>query len=311
MNLPTHDDALERVIDEIVRPDAPSVDADGTFPRRGIDALGEAGILGLTVAEPFGGGGSLGDAVDVVRRLAGGVWIDGDGGAHALRRDRRARPLRGRGRPQGHRGRAAPHDPGLLRGGLPQPLLGAAVDRHAGPTVAIRLDARKSWITAAGEADSYVWSSRPVAADGSDVAVAGAGGRARGCRLRAASTAWVCEATARRRSRPPGSSVPEQAALGADGAGLDLAMQVVLPWFLVLSGAFSVGLMEAVTAESGAHLTGTRLEHLDQRLVDRAAGPGRPRPHADRHRPGGGARRRRRWPPSPPAGPRPRCGPWR
>ena len=41
-----------------------------TFPRRGIDALGEAGILGLTVAEPFGGGGSLGDAVDVVRRLA-------------------------------------------------------------------------------------------------------------------------------------------------------------------------------------------------------------------------------------------------
>ena len=30
----------------------------------------------------------------------------------------------------------------------------------------VRLDARKSWITAAGEADSYVWSSRPVAADG-------------------------------------------------------------------------------------------------------------------------------------------------
>ena len=59
MNLPTYDDALERVLDEIVRPDARSVDADGTFPRRGIDALGEAGILGLTVAEPFGGGGAL------------------------------------------------------------------------------------------------------------------------------------------------------------------------------------------------------------------------------------------------------------
>ncbi len=31
---------------------------------------------------------------------------------------------------------------------------------------AVRLDAAKSWVTSAGEADSYVWSSRPVAADG-------------------------------------------------------------------------------------------------------------------------------------------------
>src|SRR5207248_4488372 len=30
----------------------------------------------------------------------------------------------------------------------------------------VRLDARKSWVTSAGEADSYVWSSRPMAADG-------------------------------------------------------------------------------------------------------------------------------------------------
>lgn len=30
----------------------------------------------------------------------------------------------------------------------------------------VRLDARKSWVTAAGEADSYVWSSRPLAAAG-------------------------------------------------------------------------------------------------------------------------------------------------
>ena len=36
--------------------------------------------------------------------------------------------------------------------------------------------------------------------------------------------------------------------------GLDIALAVVLPWFLVLSAAFSVGLMEAVTAEAAAHL---------------------------------------------------------
>src|SRR4030095_14122997 len=30
----------------------------------------------------------------------------------------------------------------------------------------VRLDAKKSWSTSAGEADSYVWSSKPLAADG-------------------------------------------------------------------------------------------------------------------------------------------------
>jgi alkylation response protein AidB-like acyl-CoA dehydrogenase len=30
----------------------------------------------------------------------------------------------------------------------------------------VRLDANKSWVTSAGEADSYVWSSRPLEAAG-------------------------------------------------------------------------------------------------------------------------------------------------
>ena len=55
--------------------------------------------------------------------------------------------------------------------------------------------------------------------------------------------------------------------LGTDGAGLDLALQIVLPWFLVLSGAFSLGLMEAVADETRRHLLATRLEHLDQSLA--------------------------------------------
>jgi alkylation response protein AidB-like acyl-CoA dehydrogenase len=56
--------------------------------------------------------------------------------------------------------------------------------------------------------------------------------------------------------------------LGEDGAGLDLALAAALPWFLVLSAAASVGMMEASLAEAGAHLGSTRLEHLDQTLAD-------------------------------------------
>jgi alkylation response protein AidB-like acyl-CoA dehydrogenase len=55
--------------------------------------------------------------------------------------------------------------------------------------------------------------------------------------------------------------------LGNDGAGLDYALTQILPTFLVLSAAFSLGLMEAVTSETGAHLTSTRLEHLDRSLA--------------------------------------------
>ena len=64
-------DALDGVIEEVVRPQADHVDRTGEYPRRSLDALGDAGILGLTVAEPLGGGGGLADAADVIRALAG------------------------------------------------------------------------------------------------------------------------------------------------------------------------------------------------------------------------------------------------
>jgi isovaleryl-CoA dehydrogenase len=258
--------ALERVIDEVVGPDAASVDSAGAFPRRGIDALGDAGILGLTVSEPFGAGGSLSDAVEVVRRLAGvcgstamvvlmhyaaAAMVDRYG-------DDSVRKAIGSGQ---HLTTLAFSEQGS-RSHFWAPLSTATRTGEG-----IRLDARKSWITAAGEADSYVWSSQPVAAAGpmslwlvpADASGLSAPGAFDGLGLRGNRSAPI-EAS--------GVVVPEQAALGPDGAGLDLALQLVLPWFLVLSGAFSVGLMDAVTVEAGVHLSSTRLEHLGERLID-------------------------------------------
>jgi alkylation response protein AidB-like acyl-CoA dehydrogenase len=64
-----------------------------------------------------------------------------------------------------------------------------------------------------------------------------------------------------------GVVVDGDARLGDDGAGLDIALATALPWFLVLSTAFCLGLMEAVTADTGNHVSTTRLEHLDMPLV--------------------------------------------
>src|SRR5262249_15122264 len=110
----------------------------------------------------------------------------------------------------------------------------------------VLLNARKSWVTSAREAQSYVWSSRPVDSSG-------------------AMTLWHVDSSLPGLSVPSGfdglglrgnGSCPVTAddvvvspddMISIDGAGLDLAMRAVLPTFLVLNASASVGLMDAVT----------------------------------------------------------------
>ena len=56
--------------------------------------------------------------------------------------------------------------------------------------------------------------------------------------------------------------------LGADGAGFEIMMGIVLPYFSVMSAAFSVGTMEAAMTKSIEHLTQTRFQHTDQSVSD-------------------------------------------
>ena len=172
-------DTLARVIADVVEPGAAEIDATGSFPRKQIDALASAGHPrpdrprrpGRRRGRPAGGrvGGPR-----ARRRLR----VHRDDRDDALRRDRRP----GGG---GRRGGAAgmPADIAAIA------LADIAAGRHL-TTLAfsesgsrshfwaplgtavhadgadVRLDASKSWVTSAGQADSYVWSSRPLAADG-------------------------------------------------------------------------------------------------------------------------------------------------
>jgi len=262
-----YQDRLGSVIDDVVRPQAADVDVNGKFPRDAVAALGEQGILGLTIPEALGGGGGgLEEAADVVRQLAevcgstamvvlmhyaGTVLIDNHGPEEVRR-------AIGAGR---HLTTLAFSERGSRSHfWAPQ---SAATTVETG----VCLDAHKSWVTSAGEEDSYVWSSRPLAADGpmslwlvpSDLAGLAVGGSFDGLGLRGNGSVPV---------EADNAVISADAALGADGAGLDLALAEVLPWFLVMSAAFSVGLMGAVVAETGGHLTSTRLEHLDQSLAE-------------------------------------------
>lgn len=262
----TISEGLERAISDVVAPAAVEVDSNGSFPRAGIEALAEAGVLGLISATEVGGAGEAMDAAcHVVERLASTCGstamvvlmhyasvpvIEAFG-------SREVREAIGAGR---HLSTLALSETGS-RSHFWSPL-GTATKTDAG----VVLDAEKSWVTSAAQADSYVWSSRPLAADGPmtlwhvpskapGVAVAG---DFDGLGLRGNGSVPV---TAQ------GVVVAPEAMLGGDGQGLDVALMMTLPWFLVMSAAFSLGAMEAVTAEATAHLTTTRLAHLDQSLA--------------------------------------------
>jgi isovaleryl-CoA dehydrogenase len=259
--------ALQAVIAADIAPAAAEVDRAGAYPRAALDALGAAGILGLLSAtEVGGGGGTLGDAAEVIEQIAAAC---GSTAMVVLMHYAATAVLEAHG-PQEVR-------EAIARGEHVSSLafseagsrshFWAPVSTATGDGATVRLDARKSWVTSAGEADSYVWSSRPLAAAGpmtlwfvpSDADGLRVAGQFDGVGLRGnASRPVVAE----------GVEVPRAAMLGDDGAGLDIALGTALPTFLTGNAAFSVGLTTALLDEAATHLTNTRLEHLDQTLAE-------------------------------------------
>ena len=64
------------------------------------------------------------------------------------------------------------------------------------------------------------------------------------------------------------TAVADGELLGEEGKGLDLMLGVVLPWFQLGSSAVSVGIAEGAVQAGVAHVTGAKLEHLGQTLIE-------------------------------------------
>ena len=77
------------------------------------------------------------------------------------------------------------------------------------------------------------------------------------------------DGSARQRLQPDDvrrSRCPRTTGSGEPGAGFDLMMQAVLPWFNLGNAAVSVGLSRAAVDAAVRHTSAARLEHLDQSL---------------------------------------------
>jgi alkylation response protein AidB-like acyl-CoA dehydrogenase len=258
---------LDNVIDTVVAPNAVTVDSAGTFPADAVKALGAAGILGLVSSAEVGGGGEgMRAAAEVVERLAG---VCGSTAMIVLMHYAGTAAIEAYG-PEDARRRVAD---GQHLTTLAFSEFGSRSHFWAPVGTATRdgddvtLDADKSWVTSAGEVGSYVWSSKPLAADGpmtlwlvpADADGLAVAGPFDGLGLRGNGSRPMKARSVR---------VPASAMLAEDGGGLDAALGAVLPWFLVLSAAFSLGLAEGAVTDTRTHLVGTTLQHTGAALRD-------------------------------------------
>jgi alkylation response protein AidB-like acyl-CoA dehydrogenase len=260
-------EAIETIASGVVRAGAVAVDRDAAFPSAGIEALRDAGLLGLVSAREVGGRGEgLGAAAAVIERLAqecgstamvlcmhyAATAVVEVFGSDGVRRDNAA----------------GKHLLTLAFSELgSRSHFWAPVGRAERREGAVHLHGRKSWVTSANHATAFVWSSRPVAADGAStlwLVPAGSPGLAStgafdGLGLRGNdSTPMVAEAV----------RVGDDAMLGGDGGGLTIMLQTVLPIFNVMTAACAVGLMEGATGAACAHASATGYEHLGSTLAE-------------------------------------------
>lgn len=260
-------DVLEDLITTVVEPRAAEVDRTGSFPRAAMTAFGERGLLGLLSSPEVGGpGGSLADAARVVRRVAAScgstaMVLAMHYCATAVIEAHGPADIRRAIASGDHLSTLAFSEAGS-RSQFWAPLSTAAIDDDEAV-----LDASKSWVTSAGEADSYVWTSQASSgADGATLWLVPA--NAPGLTVAAPFDGLGLRGNASSPVDARGVRVPLANRLGDDGAGLDLALGVVLPVFQILNASCSLGLMDAGVAKAVAHATTARFEHLDQTLAD-------------------------------------------
>jgi len=270
--LPAYLAALAPILNDVVAPAAGEIDRTGTYPRAAMDALGRAGLLGLVSAAEVGGRGEGHRAATaVVQAVAehcgstamvlmmhycGTAVLEATASTAAGSTDVRERIAAG-----DYVTTLAFSEVGS------RSMFWAPMSTAVASGESIRFDAEKSWVTSAGQADGYVWSSLPVDAEGAstiwlvpgDAADLKVGAPFDGLGLRGNSSSPMSAS---------GVEVPASAMLGTDGGGYDIMLGVVLPYFQVMNAGFSIGTANSATTKAAAHAASTRFEHLDQALAD-------------------------------------------
>ena len=131
----------------------------------------------------------------------------------------------------------------------------------------VKLTGKKSWVTSAHHADSYVWSSKPTA--GSEMSTLWLVPRSTsGLRIEGNFDGLGLRGNDSSPITAEAASIAASNRLGDDGAGFGIMMSVVLPWFNVLSASVSAGLMETAVERTAKHAGATTFAHANSAVAD-------------------------------------------
>jgi alkylation response protein AidB-like acyl-CoA dehydrogenase len=272
----THDAALlkaQEIASRVLAPSAGQNDKAGRFSSEAVRAIGEAGLLGLLLPTNVGGVGlgprtfaavtaALAEA-DASVAMVYLMHILGTATMSAARPSavQALAPILqkiGAGR---HLSTLAFSEAGS------RSHFWAPVSRAQRNGNGVHISARKSWVTSAGHAQSYVVSALAPEGTGptdstlyllpAETCGLSVAGPWDGLGLRANASAPIAL---------DDCHVPPDFQLTDDGAGFSAMLNVVLPLFSLGTATVALGLCRAAVAETAVHLKSAKFEHLGQSL---------------------------------------------
>jgi alkylation response protein AidB-like acyl-CoA dehydrogenase len=272
----THDDAVlkaQEIASRVLAPYAGQNDKTGRFSTEAVESLGESGLLGLTLPVDVGGSGlgprtfavvaaTLAEAdasvaMVYLMHILGSVTISAarPGAAKAVTAILREI---GAGR---HLSTLAFSEAGS------RSHFWAPVSRAHRNGLGVLISAKKSWVTSAGHAQSYVVSSLAPEGNGpTDSTLYLLPAETRGLSVVGSWDGLGLRANASAPITLEDCQVPSDFQLTDDGAGFQTMLNVVLPLFNLGTAAVALGLCRAAVAATASHLKSARFEHLGQSL---------------------------------------------
>ncbi|HEY7545281.1 MAG TPA: acyl-CoA dehydrogenase family protein [Blastocatellia bacterium] len=256
---------------DVALPSAAEVDAEARFPQESLAALARGGLLGLTVPKEFGGKGQGPRAfAAAVEELAQGctsaamIYVMHISAAQALiastelaRREEILRDVAA-GR---HLTTLAFSEKGS-RSQFWAPISKLEISNGGYKTTAM-----KSWVTSAGHADSYVSSAQNAGASSPlESTIYLVRKNAEGVRLVSSFNGIGLRGNDSAPVALENLSVSKDDLISQPGAGAQMMLEVILPWFCVGTAAMANGLCRAAVAATSEHLSTAAFEHTNSRL---------------------------------------------
>ena len=272
----THEAAVlkaREIAEGVLAPAAAQNDAAGQFSSEAVQALGESGLLGLMLPADVGGMGlgprtfaavtaTLAEA-DASVAMVYVMHVMGAASIAAARADAAAamKPILQEIAAGRHLSTLAFSEAGS------RSHFWAPISRAQRNGNGVTISAKKSWVTSAGHAQSYIVSAlSPEGTGPTDLTLYLVKEGIRGLSVAGSWNGMGLRANASAPVTLDNSPVPKDLQLTDDGAGFTAMLNVVMPLFNLGSAAVALGLCRAAVNSTASHLKTAKFEHLGQNL---------------------------------------------